>query len=175
MTKTQIHIPNQWLSPGYYVYVAHITYKQEAFLYIGQTGDNNYPVARGPLYRICGHITQQKSTQNQIIKGLQKHLSIGDDKQATASILPYISLDYDFYKIHDFDPADHPGTHTKKRKETQFIEHWLIYQLQKNKAPLFNKSVKTAISAGNQNYFGNDYKHLETIAASILKDLKYEE
>lgn len=169
----EIEIPNNWLSSGYYVYVAEIYYENQTFLYIGQTGDNYHKTARGPLYRISGHISKLTSSkQNQIIKGLRKHLSLKSEEDLE-NVLSKIKYHYTFYKINDFNYSDSLEKHNKKRKETQLIEHWLIYKLQ-DKVKLFNNEVKTAITKANKAFFKEEYETIVNDAASILKKLGYE-
>lgn len=169
----KIEIPNNWLNSGYYVYIAEIHYKKNHFLYIGQTGDNYHKTARGPLYRISGHISKLTSSkQNQIVKGLRKHLSLKNEEDLE-NVMSKIKYNYTFYKINNFNYGDNLEKHNKKRKETQFIEHWLIYKLQ-DKVILFNNEVKTAITKANKAFFKEECKTLINSANSLLKELGYE-
>src|SRR5690554_1297665 len=102
----EIEIPNNWLSSGYYVYVAEIYYENQTFLYIGQTGDNYHKTARGPLYRIGGHFAKGTSTENQIIKYFKEILLANQEVSAfeLEQKLKQSKIKYKFWKICDFDP-----------------------------------------------------------------------
>jgi hypothetical protein len=161
----QIKIENNWLQSGYFVYVAVIEYEKKKYMYIGQTGDSYHPTARGPLYRISGHFIKSTSDQNQIIQGIKKHI-IGDvnaSNEALEEILCKAVINYKFWKISDYAfnaPAD---VRERKRKATQFIEHWLNHNIRKTgEFIIFNKEAKTEISASNKIFF-TDKKNVESL------------
>jgi hypothetical protein len=171
LKRIDINIPNDWLQSGYFVYVAKINYRKKTFLYVGQTGDNNHPTARGPLYRISGHISKTASSdENQIIKGLRRELKIKDDDHVMLEkVLGEMDFSYSFWKISDFNYADTDDTKTNKRKQTQLIEHNVIWHLQ-NQFTLFNGEVKTEVSDGNRKYFSKEeIDKLLAIANDIRK------
>ena len=174
LEKTEINIPNNWLSSGYFVYVAHINYGDKNFKYIGQTGDNKHQTARGPLYRIGGHLSKLKSSkQNQIIKGIRNNILKGNDShEKLEQVLSKINLKYTFWKIADFDYNDTKEEHSLKRKKTQFIEHYLIYHLHK-KIDLFNQKAKTDITKNSKLFFKDKCVGLTKDANEILKELGY--
>ena len=158
------------MNSSYFVYVACIKYGKKTFLYIGQTGDNKHQTARGPFYRIAGHLSKLKnSNQNQIIKGLRKYLEI-DNNEYLEEVLTKVDINYTFWKINSFDYNDNKEQHKRKRKETQLIEHWLIYNLKDKK--IFNKEAKTEITNDNKKYFGDDWYKLVEIAEDILKEIQ---
>lgn len=176
LERIDIDIPNNWLNSGYYVYIAKIGFEGKTYFYIGQTGDNHHPTARGPLYRISGHISKLgSSAQNQVIKGLRKELNIDvDDREGLEKVLSEINFTYTFWKISDFAYKDPEITKRRKRKETQFVEHLLIYKLQ-NKNSLFNSKVRSRISKSNQSFFQpNEINDLQSYSNKILKSLEDE-
>jgi hypothetical protein len=61
---------------SYSVYIIEIEYNAiDKYYYIGQTGDRNHKSARPPFYRLSGHLnTQEKSTQNQLYKGIVEQI-----------------------------------------------------------------------------------------------------
>jgi|25_taG_2_1085351.scaffolds.fasta_scaffold00433_7 hypothetical protein len=178
MNSFEIEIKPEWLCSGYYLYVARITYKRQEFVYIGQTGDNNYHSARAPLYRIGGHFAKGTSTENQIIKYFKK--TVLNNKELTAFELEQelrkSSLKYTFFKIDDYSPKDSKEhDHLNKRMRIQAIEHYVIYALQdKARLTVLNTRTKESYSSSKRAYFKQKLTAIERTAVEILNELGYE-
>jgi len=178
MHSFEVSIKPDWITSGYYVYVVTIHYKGKTYLYIGQTGDNNYHTARAPLYRIGGHFAKGTSTENQIIKYFKRTVLKGQELSPyeLEQELKSCALEYKFWKVCDYNPKDQKEKeHKAKRMQVQAIEHYLIWHLQQfDKVVVFNKRVKDKFSQGKRTHFKNDFKAVEEKAMTILKKLGYE-
>jgi len=174
----EIEIKPNWITSAYYVYVVTIIYNENTYLYIGQTGDNNYHSARAPLYRIGGHFAKGTSTENQIIKYFKETVLAKQEIGAfeLEQKLKDSKLNYKFWSICDFDPNDSKEKHTEKRMKAQAVEHYLIFKLQEDKnLTVLNSIVKEEFSKSKQKHF--DEKGLSAIgndANKILKEFGYE-
>lgn len=166
-----IDVPSSWLSQGYYVYVAKIVVNGQLFYYIGQTGDGHYHTARGPLYRMSGHLAKSdSSTQNQLIKGLQNNFPNTDIE----TILQNTAIQYTFFKIADYDAKDTKEQHQTKRLSTLCIERLLIFRFCQQNSKVFNEAVKTARSAAMKELSDDYWAEMEEAAGQILKEVGYE-
>jgi len=178
MNSFKITIEPDWLTSGYYLYVASIRYKNEQYAYIGQTGDNNYHAARAPLYRIGGHFAKGVSTENQIIKYFKVKVLEGEELKPfeLEQELKKSVLDYTFFKIDDYNPLDtKEKEHKNKRIFVQAIEHYIIHHLQnRDKITVLNAKVKNQYSASKLAYYNNEIVSIEIKAINILKELGYE-
>lgn len=165
----KIEIPSSWVSLGYYVYVAKMTYNSEVYYYVGQTGDNHYTTARGPLYRISGHFAKGTSTENQVIKGIKRVVlrNEGAPADQVENILNASSFKYLFFKVADFDGENHK----RKRQQTQLIEQYMIFELQKSRT-LFNAEVKNQITAQKWKELKEELEELTEKAKGFLKELE---
>jgi len=167
-----INIEPEWLSPGYYVYVVEMKTKDKTYLYIGQTGDNNYTTARAPLYRLSGHFVKGQSTENQIIKYLKATVAGEGELNNTQldNLLTQTRFSYRFWKLDDFDGKDHEA----KRMKAQMVEHYLIYNLQRSKEfEVVNNPAKNEVTAKKLSFFSqDDIKNNSNLAIHILKQLE---
>lgn len=170
----KIPLHPEWLASGYYVYVAELIYKGKRYLYIGQTGDNNYTKARGPLYRISGHLTKGNSTQNQLIKHFRSKVLSKEmneiTEEAMERALLSAQIDYTFWKVADYTFDDgsevYITNHTVKRKSAQAIEKYLIYHLQNlDGFEVFNMRVKniSKVNPGSIKLSGVEHQILKSI------------
>ncbi|WP_282782710.1 hypothetical protein [Phaeodactylibacter xiamenensis] len=167
-----INIEPEWLSPGYYVYVVEMKTKDKTYLYIGQTGDNNYTTARAPLYRLSGHFVKGRSTENQIIKYLKATVE-GEgelNNKQLDNLLTQTRFSYRFWKLDDFDGKDHEA----KRMKAQMVEHYLIFHLQMNsvKKEIVNSEVVNEVSESKMKYFSKEQlDSLKLLASGLLKTI----
>lgn len=165
-----INIEPEWLSPGYYVYVVEMKTKDKTYLYIGQTGDNNYTTARAPLYRLSGHFVKGQSTENQIIKYLKATVAGEGELNNTQldNLLTQTRFSYRFWKLDDFDGKDHEA----KRMKAQMVEHYIIFHLQSS--PNFiivNRNVRDEVSKSKKEYFKNQMPPLMRLGSEILNSI----
>jgi hypothetical protein len=159
MEKKLEHIPivfnSDWFQSGYFVYVLTIIHKSKGtYHYVGQTGDRNHKAARSPFYRLTAHFRPYKSTDNQLVIGLESKelikLEEGKSKrvcieEAIASGVLVIKSDY--FKIDEFDTLEHKS----KTKFVEAVEQEIINSLVNQNKMLFNDlnkigSNKTMIS-----------------------------
>jgi len=173
--KFSITICKNWLQSSYFIYIAEIVFRKKIYLYIGQTGDNNYRVARAPLYRIAGHFAKGTSTQNQIVKYFKKTIlnviKINNAKLEKA--LLEADIKYTFWKIDKFVTLNKKIHHNCLMK-AQFIEQYLVHHLQKKSSiKVLNKKVKNEISASKIKYLKNKIEDYKVISKKILEELVY--
>ena len=138
-----IPLQSNWFENGYYVYTVVINYQNENYFYIGMTGDRKHVIARSPFYRMSGHFQLGKSTQNQIIKGIERVFSVSakDDNVLTAMNFTYYA-----WKIKPFVNSITSEEHHLNRIVTEKIESNLIVLCQQHfgteKVFNYNKSRK---------------------------------
>ena len=175
----KIKIESNWLRSGYFVYVAEIVYDKLKYLYIGQTGDNNYHTARAPFYRISGHFSKGVSTENQIIKYFKTKIlcDVNVSKEYLEKALIDSEISYTFWKICDFyfNIDGNEFQHQISTCKAQMVEQWLIYNLQNKKGiTVLNDSVVNIITASKKKSLGKEINNLIPLCEQILKDLRYE-
>lgn len=159
---TQITIKGSDLESTYGVYIILIKDANDkpTHYYIGQTGDAKHISASSAFYRIAAHLGYSKSTQNQLFKGIKKHLKIKDDvenrevRKKVEAWLKDKTLEIHFYKTADFEflkegrkkhPENH-SDHNDKRRVTLALETALLQELGKStKLVCMNKSNVTYI------------------------------
>lgn len=172
----KIKIESEWLESGYFVYAVEIKYKGKKYLYIGQTGDNNYHTARAPFYRISGHFADGASTENQVVKYLKSKILQNQDidKANLEKALLKTEINYNFWVIENFDYADKAG-HERGRKMSQMVEQWLIFHLQDNKRiTVLNERAVNEITVAKRKFLGKEIDNLISIGKQILIELGYE-
>lgn len=113
----------EWFRNGYYVYVVVVEYQEKKYYYVGMTGDRKHFTARSPFYRMGGHFMLGKSTQNQIIKGIEKKFDVivKDD----SNILCDMDISYYAWLINEYNRADE-AKHHEYRTIGEKIESALI-------------------------------------------------
>lgn len=125
-----------WFQSGYYVYVVTIQYKRKNYFYIGMTGDRHHLTARSPFYRMNGHFIRGKSTQNQIVKGIEDKLGL----EVTDELLSQMRFIYSAWLLHPF-LANDEHVHKSRRIYAEGVENALINLMRKkfNSSAIFNK------------------------------------
>lgn len=136
MNTDTLTISGTFFRSGYAVYVVEITHKATAkkYYYLGQTGDAHYLTARSPFYRMSGHFDYgEKSTQNQIFKGLCKLLGIEKTedprkkREAVETFLVEADIRYHVFRLHDFSYRNKDNdTHQRLRHNTLSVETALL-------------------------------------------------
>ncbi len=132
MIDTKISLSNpvimrlepEWFKMGYYVYVVLIRFKGRKYYYIGMTGDRKHITARSPFYRMGGHFMLGKSTQNQIIKGIESKLKF--NVKEDSNILCEMNFTYYAWLIKDFMKNISKEDHGNNRTIAEKIESGLI-------------------------------------------------
>jgi len=119
-----IELKPEWFRMGYYVYVVLIQYKRKKYYYIGMTGDRKHHTARSPFYRMGGHFSLGKSTQNQIIKGIIKSLKL--NVKENPNLLCGIRFTYYTWLVKPFDNKVLPEKHKENRELAERIESGLM-------------------------------------------------
>lgn len=105
------------------------------------TGNRNHLIARSPFYRMNGHFIRSKSTQNQIIKGIEDKLGL----EVTDDLLTQMWFIYRAWMLHPFQADDEPG-HKTRRVYAEGVEEALINLMKKTfKDSLFNKKTNSRI------------------------------
>lgn len=129
-----------WFRSGYYVYVVTIQYKRKKYFYVGMTGDRHHLTARSPFYRMNGHFIRGKSTQNQIVKGIEDKLGL----EVTDELLAQMSFIYYAWLLHPFHANDEQN-HMSRRVYGEGVENALISIMRKNFGDnaVFNKRVSS--------------------------------
>lgn len=156
-----IHLQPEWFQNGYYVYVVTIKFNDEIYYYIGMTGDRNHTVARSPFYRMSGHFSTRKSTENQIVKGIERTFgaSVKDD-----NVLTKMSFTYYSWMIQPFHKDIDKMKHHENRVAAEKIESGLI--------------VKCRNGFGTERVFNHqlsrkDFTGFETEVGQMFEQLKH--
>ncbi len=117
-------LQQDWFRPGYYVYIVLVKHNEKRYHYIGMTGDRKHLVARSPFYRMGGHFMLGKSTQNQVIKGIEEKLGI--NVKEDSSLLCDMDFTYYAWMIKPYDKNIQKEEHAIKRTIAEKIEAGLI-------------------------------------------------
>lgn len=156
-----IKLEPEWFKSGYYVYVVVIKYEENNYYYIGMTGDRNHIVARSPFYRMSGHFMLGQSTQNQIIKGIERKLEI--NVKEDSDLLCQMNIVYYAWLINPYEKDISEKEHHSKRNIGEKIESALI-------AKCIDEFKEKYIF--NENLSQKDFSGYERYAAQILEQLK---
>lgn len=146
LEHTTISFKPEWFQSGYYVYVLTVKHEDKGtFYYVGQTGDRKHNSARSPFYRLMGHFSPYKSTDNQLVKGIIANSLICSDHERSVRVCleeafckGIITVKSDYFRIEQFDKAEH-GI---RRKHVEAIEQILIDHFVKENKTVFNTTGK---------------------------------
>ncbi|MGV0938798.1 hypothetical protein [Empedobacter falsenii] len=154
-----IPLKGEWFENAYYVYVVVICYQNEKYYYVGMTGDRKHIMARSPFYRMSGHFQLNNSTQNQIIKGIERVLGV---KGSNNEVLKTMNFTYYAWKTNDFSPDITSELHHTNRVIAEKIESQLIKMCQETfgEDKVFNHHVSR-----------KDFKGFEAQSKQIMDQL----
>lgn len=150
MEKKMEHIPiifnSDWFQTGYFVYVLTINHKSKGtYYYVGQTGDRYHKAARSPFYRLTAHFRPYKSTDNQLVVGLESKGLITPEEGKSKRVCieeaianKVIEVKSDYFKIDEFDNVEHQS----KTKFVEAVEQEIINTLVSYKKNMFNAPQK---------------------------------
>jgi hypothetical protein len=174
MPKNLEHIPivfnSDWFQSGYYVYVLTINHiSNVTYYYVGQTGDRFHKAARSPFYRLMAHFRPYKSTDNQLVVGLENKglikLEEGKSRRVCieeAIVNKVIEVKSDYFKIDQFDTLEHQS----KTKFVEAVEQEIINTLVSQNKMLINDLNKIG---AKKTVISNDAKKK---ALEIIKSLR---
>lgn len=154
-----IPLKGQWFENGYYVYVVVTDFQNEKYFYVGMTGDRKHIMARSPFYRMSGHFQLRNSTQNQIIKGIERVLGISGSNN---EVIKTMDFTYYAWKLRDFYPEINSELHHSNRIVAEKVESQLIKFCQEKfgKEKMFNHQVSR-----------KDFAGYEKVSQSIMNQL----
>lgn len=173
MEKKLEHIPivfnSDWFQSGYFVYVLTIYHNANVtYYYVGQTGDRFHKAARSPFYRLMAHFRPYKSTDNQLVVGLENKGLIKPEEGKSRRVCieeAIVNKDFevksDYFKIDEFDALDHQC----KTKFVEAVEKEIINTLVSQNKMLINDLNKIG---AKKTVISNDAKKK---ALEIIKSL----
>jgi hypothetical protein len=134
---------------SYSIYIIEIEYNRiNKYFYIGQTGDRNHKSARPPFFRLSGHLnTQEKSTENQIYKGIVEQIlkldwnNKEDLRIKVNNFLINSIITMTVFPIFDYNYEIDVNLHKSNRKIVEEIENLLIseYIIKYDRKKILNK------------------------------------
>lgn len=184
MKYNTIEVKSEMLNAGFSIYLLEIERENsEKLFYIGMTGDNYYPRARGAFYRIAGHLeSNSKSTQNQLHKALTMR---GIVNKKTGVFKKDLKIKMHHFAIEGFNPWSYTKILNKKfmqrlknREDKNYgeyedykkgylkireLESALIFTFS-NDERLINKDIKKDATCEH-----NDYDEITKKIGSIMK------
>lgn len=158
----EINIVGEQFRRNYLIYCIIIISEAGKFLYIGQTGNNNYKTARPAFRRLAGHFNDSGgATDNQIYRYIafrilnhplpqKKYEKFSNTiKTEVEKFLIDSTIKMKAYPVYDFDSiteSQHDGFNKRIKK----IEKAMIYDLQNQQVALNLKMINNEIKALKQ-------------------------
>lgn len=159
MPDIRIELPGAQFRRAYLLYVIEICHGKEQYLYVGQTGDNNYLTARPAFRRLSGHMDDTgQSTQNQVYRYIATNI-LGHKEAASRISFPEgVKQDVEdflvdstvlmhIYRVKPFKPDVSRDNHLTIVKDVTLMEQYLMASFLEAGRSLMNKRIQKPAAA----------------------------